>query len=83
MKIADGNVGKNGLKTKERIRAYRRYCKEDIEDIAASTKVETTEKKEGKETERNEIGDKKTERLRKELIAKTRDKTRFEETDKA
>ena len=27
-----------------RIRAYRRYCKEDVEDIGTSTKVETAER---------------------------------------
>jgi hypothetical protein len=43
---------------RERIRVYRRYRKEDIEDIETSTKMETAEKKEGKETARNEIGDK-------------------------
>ena len=37
---------------------YRRYCREDVEvDIETSTKVETA-KRHGRETERNEIGNK-------------------------
>ena len=50
----------------------RRYCKEDIDvDIEASTKVETAET-EGKETERNGILETRIVRLRKELIARSR-----------
>jgi hypothetical protein len=39
--------GENGGEDRGRIRAYRRYCKDDVEDIERSTKVETTERHEG------------------------------------
>ena len=39
--------GKDEGKDEGRIRAYRRYCKEDVEDIEASTKAETAKKMEG------------------------------------
>jgi hypothetical protein len=47
LKIADGNVGKDGGEDEGWIRAYRRYCKEDIEDIETSMKVETAERHAG------------------------------------